>query len=76
MTDLSSTLVCVYVSVWWQEKDVIMSRMSGAQSKVDEVRLRQTNKLRDRQEKKKAQQSRDQQEADALCHEATALQQL
>ena len=53
-----------------------MSRMSGAQSKVDEVRLRQTNKLRDRQEKKKAQQSRDQQEADALCHEATALQQL
>jgi len=64
------------VCVWWQEKDVIMSRMSGAQSKVEQVRQRQTNKLRDRQEKKKAQQCRDQLEADALCHEATALEQL
>jgi len=53
-----------------------MSRMSGAECKVEEVRQRQNNKLRDRQEKKKAQQSRDQQQADALCLEATALQQL
>ena len=55
---------------------MIMNCMSGAQSKVEEVRQRQTNKLRDRQEKKKVQQHRDQQEADALCHEATALQEL
>lgn len=59
-----------------QETDAIMNRMSGAQSKVEEVRQRQTDKLRDRQEKKKAQQNREQAEADALCHEATALQQL
>jgi len=53
-----------------------MSRMSGAECKVEEMRQRQTNKLRDRQEKKKAQQCRDLEQADALCHEATALQQL
>jgi len=53
-----------------------MNRMSGAQWKVEEVRQRQTNKLRDRQEKKKAQQNREQQEADVLCREATELQQL
>ena len=66
----------VCVCVCGQEKAVIMSRMSGAECKVEEVRQRQNNKLRDRQEKKKAQQSRDQQQADALCLEATALQQL
>ena len=71
----NNVYVCVCVCVW-QERDAIMNRMSGAQSKVEEVRQRQTNKLRDRQEKKKAQQSREQLEADALCHEATALQQL
>jgi len=46
-----------------------MNRMSGAQTKVEAVRQRQTDKLRDRQEKKKAQQHREQQLADALCHE-------
>jgi len=55
---------------------MIMNRMSGAQSMVEQNRQRQTDKLRDRQEKKKAQQTRQQQEADALFHEATALQQL
>jgi len=53
-----------------------MNQMSGAQSKVEQIRQRQTDKLRDRQEKKKAQQSREQMQADALCHEATALQEL
>jgi len=53
-----------------------MNHLSGAQTKVEAVRQRQTDKLRDRQEKKKAQQHREQQQADALCHEATALQQL
>jgi len=51
-----------------------MGRMSGAQSRVEEVRQRQTSKLRDRQEKKKAQQNRELQEADVLCREATELQ--
>jgi len=62
--------------MFWQEKDQIMNRMSGAQSKVEEIRQRQTTKLRDRQEKKKAQQDRQQLEADVLCREATELQQL
>ena len=55
---------------------MIMERMSGAESKVEEMRRRQTNMLRDRQQKKKVQQDREQREADALCLEATALQQL
>jgi len=59
-----------------QEKAEIMDHMSGAQSRVEEVRQRQTNKLRDRQEKKKAQQNHELQEADVLCREATELQQL